>query len=119
MKNWTQDKSSGVKLTGEELKKLFEPALLIAGSTVRGYSFAELYEGGTDAVAYRLLTDDTGFGDTRMEKGTWRFDGDKVCVRPIHRLLDPKSTVGIFIDSPIAAMNPGGHRMTRFLPRFG
>lgn len=75
-----EDKSSGVKLTHEELKKLFEPSLLIGGNNVRGYAFAEVYVGGGEGIVQYILTDDQGHGWLDTGKGTWRLDGDKVCV---------------------------------------
>ncbi|MFI5400546.1 MAG: hypothetical protein ACHQZQ_05800 [SAR324 cluster bacterium] len=71
-----QDTSSGVLLTAEDLKKLVEPSLLIAGRSVwAGTFFANLFVRG--GILYNMYTDDLGNGGP--EKATWRLDGDKFC----------------------------------------
>jgi hypothetical protein len=72
-----QEKSSGVMLTSEDLKKLTEPSLLIAGRSVQFSTFfAHLYARG--GVLYDLYTDNGGNGGS--QNGKWRLDGDKICL---------------------------------------
>lgn len=92
-----QEKSSGVMLTAEELQKLVEPSLLIAGRSEQFNVWFGLLlvRGGT---AYDVYTQAVGNGEP--EKGKWRLDGDKVCVtwlvfghlgdgcRHLYRLVD-------------------------------
>ena len=75
----SQEKSSGVMLTADELKKLFEPYLLITGRDVYlGVWFANLFARG--GILYDMWTGDTV--NDGSDKGTWRLDGDKVCGIP-------------------------------------
>ena len=72
-----QEKSGGVMLTAEDLKKLVEPSLLIAGTHVLKWQgpFADLYVPG--GMAYAVYTGSTGAGGP--VRGKWRLDGDKFC----------------------------------------
>lgn len=72
-----QEKPSGVVLTAEDLKKLMEPSLLIAGRHVlkSQASFADLYVAG--GMVYALYTSSRGTGG--QAKGKWRLDGDQFC----------------------------------------
>jgi len=71
-----QEKSSGVLLTAEDLKKLLDPSLLMAGTSVQFASyFAYLFVRG--GVVYDVYTNDAGIGGP--EKSKWRLDGDKIC----------------------------------------
>ena len=69
-----QEKSSGVLLTAEEMKKLFEPSLLTAGESANGW-YANLFVRG--GIVYNVYTDNAGKGGTG--KAQWRLDGDKIC----------------------------------------
>ena len=69
-----QEKSSGVLLTAEEMKKLFEPSLLTAGRGANGW-YANLFVRG--GIVYNVSTDAAGNGEPR--KAQWRLDGDKIC----------------------------------------
>ena len=72
-----QEKPSEVPLTAEELKKLVEPSLLIAGRSEQFSTFfAHLYVRG--GVVYDIYTDDRGMGGP--ENGKWRLDGNRFCL---------------------------------------
>jgi len=81
-----QDKSSGVLLNAEDLKKLVEPSLLISGRNAPySISFSALFLRG--GLVHLLTTEIPGTGST--EKGKWRLDGDKFCVAYPDRALGP------------------------------
>ncbi|MFI5400547.1 MAG: hypothetical protein ACHQZQ_05805 [SAR324 cluster bacterium] len=72
-----QDTSSGVLLTAEDLKKLVEPSLLIAGKCeVFGGWCANLFV--RSGVLYRMYTDNSGNGGP--DKGKWRLEDGKFWV---------------------------------------
>ena len=72
-----QDKPHGVMLTAADLKKLVEPALLIAGQhALKSQAFfADLFVAG--GRSYSVYTGNSGAGGPVRAK--WRLDGDTFC----------------------------------------
>jgi hypothetical protein len=73
-----QEKSSGILVTADELKKMVEPALLISGRVVQaGEWFSQLFQRG--GTAHFIYANDLG-GGGHIQR-TWRLDSDALCVK--------------------------------------
>jgi hypothetical protein len=72
-----QEKSSGIPVMADELKKMVEPSLLISGRVVQAQEwFSQLFQRG--GIAHFIYTNDQGGGGHAQR--TWRLDRDAFCV---------------------------------------
>jgi hypothetical protein len=72
-----QDKPQGARVTGAELTKLYEPALMADGHSFRtSTSFSHVYLRG--GAVYEVYADRRGAGG--HQEGKWRLFNDTLCI---------------------------------------